>query len=82
MNEKPEISWDHDEQQFYQDGQPITHPQALERWNAIDSDWTAGAFRIMQEITVGGDEPRTVDGEDAEEWQHRADQENTYEENR
>lgn len=49
MKSKPEISYDRETKCFRQDGKPITDDQALERWEAIDSDWTMGAFDEMTE---------------------------------
>lgn len=47
MKQKPEISYDRENRRFLQDEKPITVEQAIERWDAIDSDWTQRAYRMM-----------------------------------
>jgi hypothetical protein len=52
MKQKPEISYDRENRQFQQDGKPITLEQAITRWDAIDSDWTQGAYRMMWTLVI------------------------------
>jgi hypothetical protein len=49
MKSKPEISYDRQSREFKKDDQPISFDEAKERWYAIDSDWTQGAFRVMNQ---------------------------------
>lgn len=47
---KPEISYDRDSKSFRKDGDLITFNEARERWDSVDSDWTAGAFIAMRDL--------------------------------
>lgn len=49
--QKPEISYDHANQQCLRDGNPITFEEARAHWEAIDADWTMGAHAKMRELS-------------------------------
>lgn len=56
--QKAEIGYDREAECFTQYNErtrkhePITENQARERWEAVDSDWTQGAYRRMWERLV------------------------------
>lgn len=44
---KPEVSYDRVSETFICDRKPITEDEARSHWNAIDADWTIGAYNEM-----------------------------------
>lgn len=48
--EKPEISFDRVGHTFLRDENPISESEARAHWDAIDADWTVGAFERMRSL--------------------------------
>lgn len=60
MKRKPVIRYNTERRCFVKNGEDISFEEAKARWEAVDSDWSQGAFRVMTETLYVSQTPKGI----------------------